>query len=290
MSSTPAKVGMDEKLYNSLQWRSIGPFRGGRSAAVTGVPGKPNLFYFGSVGGGVWRSKDGGQTWGNISDGYFGGSIGAVAVSEYDNNVIYVGGGEKTVRGNVSYGYGMWKTQDAGKTWQKIGLEKAMHIPRVRIHPKNPDLVYAAVLGDLFKASEERGVYRSKDGGKNWERILFANADAGAVDLLIDPNNPRVLYATTWRIRRTPYSLDSGGEGSSLWKSTDGGDTWTNLIGKTIRSASGPSSKPPKEACSVPTMVAIPGPKPTTTATSANAPGTIPAFMPIPRTTTSFMY
>lgn len=219
----------DEALYQSVQWRSIGPFRGGRSAAVAGVPGKPNLFYFGSVGGGVWRTKDGGQTWENISDGYFGGSIGAVAVSEYDHNVIYVGGGEKTVRGNVSFGYGMWKSEDAGKTWKNMGLNNSRHIPRIRIHPRNPDLVYAAVLGDLFKPTEERGVYRSKDGGRNWERILFANADAGAVDLILDPANPRVLYASTWRIRRTPYSLESGGEGSALWKSTDGGDTWMEI-------------------------------------------------------------
>ena len=231
-SAAAPKTGFEENLYNSIKWRSIGPYRGGRSGTVTGVPGKPNLFYFGSVGGGVWRTKDGGQTWQNISDGFFGGSIGAVAVSESDNNVIYVGGGEKTVRGNVSYGYGMWKSQDAGKTWQKAGLEKTLFIPKVRIHPKNPDLVYAAVLGDLFKTSEERGVYRSKDGGKTWERILFANADAGAFDLVLDPNNPRIIYASTWRIRRTPYSLDSGGEGSALWKSTDGGDTWTNLMGK----------------------------------------------------------
>lgn len=230
---TPApaakKVAFDEQLYNAIQWRSIGPFRGGRSAAVTGVPGKPNLFYFGATGGGVWRTQDGGQTWENISDGFFGGSIGAVAVAESDPNVIYVGGGEKTVRGNVSYGYGMWKSMDAGKTWKHIGLDNARHIPRVRIHPKNPDLVYAAVLGDLFKSSEERGVYRSKDGGKTWERILFANADAGAIDLTFDPGNPRILYASTWRIRRTPYSLESGGEGSDLWKSTDGGDTWTKI-------------------------------------------------------------
>lgn len=230
--TTAPKAGMDEKLFSSIQWRSIGPYRGGRSATVTGVPGKPNLYYFGATGGGVWRTKDGGQTWQNISDGFFGGSIGAVTVSEYDNNVIYVGGGECTVRGNVSSGYGMWKSQDAGKTWQKAGLEKAMHIPRIRVHPKNPDLVYAAVLGDLYKSSAERGVYRSKDGGKTWERILFANADAGAIDLILDPNNPRIIYASTWRIRRTPYSLESGGEGSSLWKSTDGGDTWTNLMAK----------------------------------------------------------
>jgi photosystem II stability/assembly factor-like uncharacterized protein len=230
-TSTPAKstTTYDEKLYNALEWRSIGPYRGGRSAAVTGVPGKANLFYFGATGGGVWRTTDAGNSWENISDGFFGGSIGAVAVSEWDNNVIYVGGGEKTVRGNVSYGYGMWKSVDAGKTWMHIGLKESRHIPRVRIHPKDPDIVYAAVLGDLFKSSEERGVYKSIDGGKTWKRTLFTNADAGAVDLCFDPNNPRILYASTWRIRRTPYSLESGGDGSALWKSTDGGETWTNI-------------------------------------------------------------
>ncbi|MDN4166216.1 glycosyl hydrolase [Cytophagales bacterium LB-30] len=228
-SKSAATVQYDEKLYSSLQWRNIGPHIGGRSAAVTGVPGKPNLYYMGATGGGVWRTTDGGNSWENISDGFFGGSIGAVAVSEYDNNVIYVGGGEKTMRGNVSYGYGMYKSLDAGKTWNHIGLEDAMHIPRVRIHPKNPDLVYVAVLGDLYKSSETRGVYRSKDGGKTWERVLFANKDAGAVDLILDPNNPRILYATTWRVRRNPYNLSSGGEGSAIWKSTDGGDTWQNI-------------------------------------------------------------
>ncbi len=228
-SAPAATLSFDEALYKSVQWRSIGPYRGGRSATVTGVPGKPLLYYFGGTGGGVWRTRDGGQTWENISDGFFGGSIGAVAVSEYDPNVIYVGGGEKTVRGNVSYGYGMWKSEDAGKTWKNIGLNQSRHISRVRVHPRNPDLVYAAVMGDLFKSSDERGVYRSKDGGKTWERILFANTDAGAVDLILDPSNPRVLYASTWRVRRTPYSLESGGEGSALWKSTDGGDTWKEI-------------------------------------------------------------
>ncbi|MFN9328205.1 MAG: WD40/YVTN/BNR-like repeat-containing protein, partial [Cyclobacteriaceae bacterium] len=230
--NTPAAkptTTFDEKLYNGLEWRSIGPFRGGRSASVTGVPGKPNLYYFGATGGGVWRTTDAGNSWENISDGFFGGSIGAVAVSEWDHNVIYVGGGEKTVRGNVSYGYGMWKSVDAGKTWTHLGLKESRHIPRVRIHPKNPDVVYAAVLGDLFKSSEERGVYKSIDGGKNWKRTLFANADAGAVDLCFDPNNARIMYASTWRIRRTPHSLESGGEGSAMWKSTDGGETWTNI-------------------------------------------------------------
>jgi len=226
-SKTP--TGYDEKLYNAIEWRSIGPYRGGRSSAVTGVPGKPNLFYFGGTGGGVWRTNDAGNSWENISDGYFGSSIGSIAVSEWDNNVIYVGQGESTVRGNVSFGNGIYKSTDAGKTWAHSGLKESRHISRIRIHPKNSELVYAAVLGDLFKSSEERGVYRSEDGGKNWKRILFANADAGAVDLVLDPNNARIIYASTWRIRRTPYSLESGGEGSALWKSTDGGDSWINI-------------------------------------------------------------
>ena len=223
----PAKFS--ENFYKSIEWRNIGPFRGGRSAAVTGVPGKSNLYYMGATGGGVWKTTDAGNTWENISDGFFGGSIGAVAVSEWDNNVIYVGGGEVTVRGNVSSGNGVWKSEDAGKSWKHIGLKYSRHIPRIRIHPKNPDIVYAAVLGDLYKPTNERGVYKSTDGGKTWRKVLFANADAGAVDLIMDPNNPRILYASTWNVRRTPYSLSSGGEGSALWKSTDGGETWKNI-------------------------------------------------------------
>ncbi|WPP50659.1 WD40/YVTN/BNR-like repeat-containing protein [Catalinimonas niigatensis] len=222
-------ISYDTVLYSGLKWRSIGPYRGGRSATVTGVPGKPNLFYFGATGGGVWKTEDAGQTWSNISDGYFGGSIGAVAVSEYDNNVIYVGGGEKTVRGNVSFGYGMWKSTDAGKTWENIGLNETRQIGRIRIHPRNPDIVYVAAIGNLFAPHEQRGVFRSMDGGKNWEKVLYANDQAGAVDLVFDPSNPRILYASTWRIKRTPYSLESGGEGSALWKSTDGGDNWKEI-------------------------------------------------------------
>ena len=218
-----------EENYSAIKWRNIGPFRGGRSAAVTGVPGKANLFYMGSTGGGVWKTTDAGSSWSNISDGFFGGSVGSVAVSEWDNNVIYVGNGEKTVRGNVSSGDGIWKTVDAGKTWKHMGLPNSRHIPRIRIHPKNSDIVYAGVMGDLYKSSEERGVYKSTDGGENWRKVLFANKDAGVIDLIIDPNNARVLYATTWNIRRTPYSLSSGGDGSALWKSTDGGENWTNI-------------------------------------------------------------
>jgi photosystem II stability/assembly factor-like uncharacterized protein len=216
-------------LYSSLEYRLVGPFRGGRSAAVTGVPGEPNLFYFGATGGGIWKTEDGGRTWGNISDGFFGGSIGSIAVAPSDRNVIYAGGGEKTVRGNVSSGYGVWKSVDAGKTWRSMGLEKSRHISRIAIHPKNPDIIYAAVMGNIYKPSEERGVYKSTDGGKNWNKVLFANDQAGAVDLKMDPTNPRIIYASTWRVQRTPYSLSSGGEGSALWKSTDSGETWKEI-------------------------------------------------------------
>ena len=212
-----------------MEYRLVGPFRGGRSAAVTGVPGKPNLFYFGAAGGGVWRTMDGGRAWENISDGFFGGSIGAVEVAQSDPNVLYVGGGEKTVRGNVSSGYGVWKSVDAGKTWQQAGLEKTRHIPRLKVHPDNPDIVYAAVLGNIYKPTEARGVYKSTDGGQSWRQVLFVNDLAGAVDLTLDPTNPRILYASTWRVQRTPYSLSSGGEGSALWKSTDSGETWKEI-------------------------------------------------------------
>lgn len=218
-----------EPISNGLEFRCIGPFRGGRSAAVTGVKGKPMLFYMGSTGGGIWKTKNGGQTWENISDGYFGGSIGAIAVSESDNNILYSGGGEVTVRGNTSYGYGVHKSIDGGRSWKHMGLENSRHIPRIRIHPKNPDIVYAAVLGDLYKSSEERGLYKSIDGGENWEKILFANADAGACDLFLDPENPDIIYCSTWRVRRTSYDFSSGGEGSALWKSADGGKTWDEI-------------------------------------------------------------
>ncbi len=227
-SKTNSEV-FPEELYASLEYRLVGPFRGGRSAAVTGVPGKPNLFYFGATGGGVWRTEDGGRTWENISDGFFGGSIGSVTVAKSDPNVIYVGGGEKTVRGNVSSGYGIWKSEDAGSTWKSMGLENSRHVSRIAVHPANHDVVYAAVMGNIYKPSQDRGVYKSTDGGKTWRKTLFANDQSGAVDLRMDPTNPRILYASTWRVQRTPYSLSSGGDGSALWKSTDSGETWTEI-------------------------------------------------------------
>ena len=222
-------IKISESNYESLKYRSIGPHRGGRSSAVTGVPGKPNLFYFGSAGGGIWKTVDGGVTYENISDGFFGGSIGSVSVSKSDPNVIYVGGGEVTLRGNVSSGYGVWKSVNAGRTWSFSGLPKSRHIPRIVIDPKNHDIVYAAVLGNIYKPTEDRGVYKSVDGGQSWSRVLFSNKHSGAVELVIDPSNPRILYASTWRVNRTPYSFNSGGKGSALWKSVDQGKTWKKI-------------------------------------------------------------
>ncbi|MDX1315460.1 MAG: glycosyl hydrolase, partial [Eudoraea sp.] len=220
---------IEKELYSSLDYRLIGPFRGGRSAAVTGIEGNGKVFYMGSTGGGVWKTDNAGDTWKNISDGFFGGTIGAVAVAESDNNIVFAAGGEKTVRGNVSHGYGIWKSVNGGESWEYKGLKEGQYIPRLKIHPTNPDIVYAAVLGHLFGPNPERGIYRSMDGGDTWEQVLFVNENAGAVDLILDPTNPRIIYASTWRVRRTPYSLESGGEGSDLWISRDSGDTWEKI-------------------------------------------------------------
>ncbi|MEC7583089.1 MAG: glycosyl hydrolase [Planctomycetota bacterium] len=216
-------------LLEGCDWREIGPFRGGRSAAVTGIVGDDNTYYFGACGGGVWKTVDAGETWKNVSDGFFGGSVGAVAVAPSQPDTVYVGGGEKTWRGNVSSGDGMWKSTDAGRSWSFIGLPESRHISRIRVDPDDPNLVYVAVMGHLSGPNEERGVYRSKDGGQTWEQVLFSTNRAGAVDLCLDPDDAQVLYASTWRAFRTPYSLESGGPGSALWKSTDGGDTWTDI-------------------------------------------------------------
>ena len=208
-----------ESLYNSLEWRLVGPFRGGRAATVAGVINDPNTYYMGTAGGGVWKTEDSGNSWYSISDGYFGGSIGAVAVSESDPNIIYVGEGEQTLRGNVSSGNGLWKSLDAGKTWKFIGLKGSEHISRIRIHPKNPNLVYVAAIGNLWKPNKTRGVYRSEDGGNTWQKILYESDKAGAGDLIMDPNNARIIYAATWQMKRNGYRMDSGGPDSKLYKS-----------------------------------------------------------------------
>jgi len=214
-----------------LQWRQIGPFRGGRVTAVAGVASQPMVFYFGGVGGGVWKTSDGGINWEPISDGSVFGtaSVGAIGLSDSDPNTIYVGMGESPIRGNVTHGDGVYKSTDGGKTWKHIGLEDTRQISRVRVHPKNPDIVYVAAQGHVWAPNADRGVFRSTDGGKTWKKILFRSDKAGACDLIIDPTNPNVLYAGLWEVYRKPWTLESGGPGSGIFKSTDGGDTWTEI-------------------------------------------------------------
>ncbi len=221
---------VESALRESLTWRCIGPHRGGRVVAVAGDPRARMTFYFGACAGGVWKTDDGGTYWENISDGFFKtAAVGAIAVSESDPNVLYVGTGESALRGNVSHGDGVYKSTDAGATWANVGLADTRHIAKIRIHPTNPDVVYVAALGHAFGPNAERGVFRSTDGGKNWERVLYRDENTGACDLVMDPHNPRVLYAALWQVRRNFWSLTSGGPGCGLFKSTDGGDTWTEL-------------------------------------------------------------
>ena len=225
-----ATFTVDTTLYNALEWREIGPFRGGRSTAVAGHAGQPYTFYFGATGGGVWKTTDGGLTWQPVSDKAFhSGSIGAIEVAPSDANVVYVGTGESPIRGNVSPGDGVYRSTDAGKTWTHVGLRDAGQIGAIRVHPADADLVYVAVLGHAFGPNADRGVFRSKDGGKTWDKILFRSDSAGAIDLAMDPVNPRILYAAFWQARRGPWYLSSGGSGSGLFKSTDGGDTWKEI-------------------------------------------------------------
>jgi photosystem II stability/assembly factor-like uncharacterized protein len=221
---------IDGSRLKALEWRLIGPHRGGRVVAVAGHPTEPMVFYFGAASGGVWKTEDGGVYWENVSDGFFNtAAVGAIAVAESDPNVIYVGTGESCIRGNVSHGDGVYKSTDGGRSWAHLGLEDTRHIGRIRIHPRNADVVYVAALGHAFGPNRERGVYRSKDGGKNWEQVLFRSEKAGAVDLSMDPNNPRIIYAAVFEARRYPWTMTSGGPDSSLYRSTDGGDTWEEL-------------------------------------------------------------
>lgn len=225
-----APAAYPDAMFAGLKWRSVGPARGGRSTAVAGSSARANEYYFGATGGGLWKTNDGGTTWRAVSDATFRtSSVGAVAVAESNPDVVYVGMGETQLRGNIIQGDGVYKSTDGGKTWAHSGLAESMAISRIRVHPKNPDIVYAAVLGDPYSATSQRGVFRSKDGGKTWERVLFRDDKTGAVDLSMDPKAPETLYAGLWEVFRTPHSLSSGGPGSGLFKSTDGGSTWTEL-------------------------------------------------------------
>ena len=220
----------DNPLLRDLRFRLIGPFRGGRSVAAAGVPNDPKTFYFGATGGGVWKTTDAGLSWLPISDSYFKtGSVGAIAIADSDPQTIYVGMGEACVRGNASNGDGIYKSTDGGRTWRNVGLDQTYHIGAVVVHPKNPDIAYVAALGHLWGPNPERGVYRTTDGGQTWKQVLTRGPEAGASDIVMDPSNPRTLYASFWQISRKPWRMDSGGAGSGLWKSTDGGDTWQDI-------------------------------------------------------------
>ncbi len=246
----PAPV--DANFLNALQWRLIGPFRGGRCVAVAGDPVNPLVFYHGATAGGVWKTYDGGTYWENVSDGFFNTSaVGAIAVSDSDPNVIYAGTGEACLRADASYGDGVYKSTDGGKTWANVGLENTRQIGRVRIHPNDPDTVYVAALGHEYGPNPERGVYRTRDGGKTWDLVLFKSDKAGAVDISMDPNNPRTLFAAIFEARRRPWNMQSGGPDSGLYKSTDGGDTWTDIsenpgLPKGIKGRIGVAISPPR--------------------------------------------
>ncbi|MDH5598584.1 MAG: glycosyl hydrolase, partial [Cyclobacteriaceae bacterium] len=220
-----------DSLLKPVKYRNIGPYRGGRSVGSSGVVDDPLTYYMGTTGGGLWKTTDAGQRWENISDGYFEtGSVGAVAVSESDPNIVYVGMGEHAPRGVMtSYGDGVYKSYDAGKTWKKIGLENTQHIARIVIHPKNPDIVYVAAQGALYAPNPDRGIFKTTDGGKTWNKILFVNNLTGCAELSMDMHNPQVMYAAMWEHQRLPWKVISGGAGSGLYKTTDGGVSWNKI-------------------------------------------------------------
>src|ERR1041385_4691766 len=216
---------------SGLAWRLLGPFRGGRVDAVTGIPGRPHEFYFGAVNGGVWKTIDGGRVWKPVFDSQPVAPIGAIAVAPSAPDVLYVGSGESTLRDSVGYGNGIYKSTEIGKTWTHVGLDDTQHIGKIAVDPTNPDIVFVAAIGHLYAANPDRGVFRSKDGGKSWQKVLFKNEDVGAVDVVIDPTNPQVVYAGLWNTRRPPWFTyaPTNGPGGGLYKSTDGGDTWNQL-------------------------------------------------------------
>lgn len=232
-ANTSESAPVDENFYKGLEWRNIGPNRGGRSLGCAGSPTRPNEYYFGATGGGLWKTTDGGNQWKPVTDGQVtSSSVGAVAVAETNPDIVYIGMGEVQLRGSITQGDGVYKTLDGGKTWKHLGLKETQAVARIRVHPTNPEVVYVAALGHPYGENEERGVFRSTDGGDTWEKVLYVSPKAGAVDLIIDRNNPKVLYASTWEVYRKAWKMWGGGGDSRLWKSTDGGNTWADLTGK----------------------------------------------------------
>jgi photosystem II stability/assembly factor-like uncharacterized protein len=234
--ASPAKSAhagqFDEKLWSGMQWREIGPFRGGRALAIAGISGEPNTYYFGAVAGGAWKTTDGGANWKPIFDKQHSTcSIGAIAVAPSDPNTIYAGAGEAALRGNITYGDGVYKSVDGGRSWRNVGLKDSRHIGALIVHPDNPNIVFVAALGHAFGPNDERGVYRTTDGGQSWTKVLGKDENTGAINVVFDPHNPNTLFAALYQVRRQPWFFSSGGEGSGLYRSTDGGNTWQHLQG-----------------------------------------------------------
>ncbi len=227
---TPPET-IDEKLFKGMQWRQIGPFRGGRALTIEGVPGEPDTYYFGAVAGGVWKTIDGGANWTPLFDKEPISSIGAIAVAPSDHNVIYAGTGEAAIRGNTTYGTGVFKSVDGGKTWQNVGLKDSRQIGALIVDPRNENVVLVAALGHAFGPNQERGIFRTADGGKTWTKVLSKDENTGGIDVVFDPHNPNIVFASLWQARRQPWFFSSGGPGSGLYRSDDNGVTWKHLEG-----------------------------------------------------------
>src|SRR5437870_1291237 len=231
-SPTPSlAAGIDEILFKGMRWRQIGPFRGGRALAIEGVVGEPDTFYFGAVAGGVWKTTDGGENWIPLFDKQPISSIGAIAVAPSDHNVIYAGTGEAAIRGNTTYGTGVFKSIDGGKTWENVGLKDTRQIGALIVDPRNENVVLVAALGHAFGPNQERGIFRTTDGGKTWTKVLSKDENTGGIDIVFDPHNPNIVFASLWQARRQPWFFSSGGPGSGLYRSEDNGVTWKRLEG-----------------------------------------------------------
>src|SRR5579863_10262172 len=222
----------EEKAFKGMHYRLIGPFRGGRSLTAAGIPGDPTTYYFGSTGGGVWKSTDGAMTWTSVFDKEGTADIGSIAVANSNHNVIYVGTGEACIRGNISHGDGVYRSLDGGKTLKNTGLRDSRAIGKVIVNPTNPDIAFVAALGHPYGPNAERGIFRTTDGGKSWEKVLYKDENTGGIDVAFDPRNPNIIFAALWEVRRTPWTLSSGGPGSGLYRSNDGGSTWKHLEDK----------------------------------------------------------